>query len=416
MFKKLTINNWRQFENIEIDFHKQLTILTGANGAGKTSILNILNNHFGWQSSFISTPIRDQKSGVLKYLTGVKRIFKLFDFFKEVHPSEQHKIGEIIYSNNASSTLVVPDIAGTNYQIQRQNHQEIKGLHIPSHRQIYSYQQVQSIPTQAKNREDIYNNYWNSLNNAYFSSYQNQRPNFIIKETLISLATFGYGNEVVVSNAESKKIFEEFQEILKIVLPKKIGFKKISIQMPEVVLETESGVFSLDSVSGGIASIIDLSWQIYMYPYGEGGFVVTIDEPENHLHPELQKTLLPNLMQAFPNVQFIVATHNPFIISSTPNSHVYVMNYNDEHQVFSTYLDMINKAGSSNDILREVLGIESTIPIWVEEKLDKIINKYAAQELSSENINRMRNEMEEIGFDKLIPSSIARIIDEGEKK
>ena len=94
--------------------------------------------------------------------------------------------------------------------------------------------------------------------------------------------------------------------------------------MPEVLLETKSGVFSLDAVSGGIASIIDMAWQIFMYsPYRES-IVVTIDEPENHLHPELQQIILPCFVKAFPNAQFIVATHNPFIISSVKHSFVYV--------------------------------------------------------------------------------------------
>jgi len=35
MIKSIKIDSWRQYENIDIDFHKQLTILTGANGAGK---------------------------------------------------------------------------------------------------------------------------------------------------------------------------------------------------------------------------------------------------------------------------------------------------------------------------------------------------------------------------------------------
>lgn len=54
-------------------------------------------------------------------------------------------------------------------------------------------------------------------------------------------------------------------------------------------------------------------------------FVIILDEPENHLHPELQRTLLPNLLNAFPNVQFIIATHNPFVISSVDKSQVYVL-------------------------------------------------------------------------------------------
>ena len=51
MIKSIKIDSWRQYENINIDFHKQLTILTGANGAGKSTILNIINQHFGWLTS-----------------------------------------------------------------------------------------------------------------------------------------------------------------------------------------------------------------------------------------------------------------------------------------------------------------------------------------------------------------------------
>ncbi|MFC1718335.1 AAA family ATPase [Candidatus Poribacteria bacterium] len=35
-FKSLKINNWKQFDAIDIEFHDRLTILTGANASGKT--------------------------------------------------------------------------------------------------------------------------------------------------------------------------------------------------------------------------------------------------------------------------------------------------------------------------------------------------------------------------------------------
>lgn len=37
-FKKLIINEWKQFENLEIEFHPELTVLTGANGALKDAL------------------------------------------------------------------------------------------------------------------------------------------------------------------------------------------------------------------------------------------------------------------------------------------------------------------------------------------------------------------------------------------
>ena len=36
-FKEFNINQWQQFENININFENRLTVLTGANGSGKTT-------------------------------------------------------------------------------------------------------------------------------------------------------------------------------------------------------------------------------------------------------------------------------------------------------------------------------------------------------------------------------------------
>lgn len=44
--------------------------------------------------------------------------------------------------------------------------------------------------------------------------------------------------------------------------------------------------------------------------------VVLIDEVDLHLHPEWQRDFLPKLVDAFPNIQFVVTTHSPFIIQS----------------------------------------------------------------------------------------------------
>jgi predicted ATPase len=40
-FRSLRIEGWRQFDNVDIELHPRLTVLTGANGAGKTSLLRI---------------------------------------------------------------------------------------------------------------------------------------------------------------------------------------------------------------------------------------------------------------------------------------------------------------------------------------------------------------------------------------
>lgn len=41
--------------------------------------------------------------------------------------------------------------------------------------------------------------------------------------------------------------------------------------------------------------------------------IVLIDEVDKHLHIKLQKEILPKLFKLFPNVQFIVSSHSPFL-------------------------------------------------------------------------------------------------------
>lgn len=140
-----------------------------------------------------------------------------------------------------------------------------------------------------------------------------------------------------------------------------------------------------------------------MYDSSENLLLYYLNEHENHLHPELQQTLLPNLLEAFPKVQFIVATHNPFIISSVESSVIYVLNYTKDNKVGSTLLDNVTKAASSNEILREVLGISSTYPLWASSKIDSLIKDTISKGISEESLLDFRNQMEKLGFGSVTP-------------
>lgn len=407
-FTKLDLHDWRQFDEVDIDFNQRLTILTGANGAGKTTILTLLTQHFGWMAQFMAEP-RLEKGGGLKFFSGLKRrLQKLAEGATDGTPTQ---IGQLTYANGVVARASLPEEqASAVFQVNFEPMQSVIGVYVPSNRPVSIYQQVEQIPTALGTPERFIDTYEGELKTRWAGSHTQFSPTYRLKESLIALGTFGYGNEVVRRNDEFVQTFEGFQTVLREVLPTSLKFERLEIATPEVILHTGTGAFSFDAVSGGIASLIDLSWRIFMRARTTPDLVVVIDEPENHLHPELQRELLPGLLRAFPQSQFIVATHNPFIVGSVRDSNVYVLRYTPENRVISQLLDTVNKAGSSNEILRDVLGIELTLPIWVEDRLDEIVQRYAAQDLSEQVLTSLRGEMADLGLDHLFPEAVSAVV------
>jgi len=120
----------------------------------------------------------------------------------------------------------------------------------------------------------------------------------------------------------------------------------------------------------------------------------------------MQRCILPDLLTAFPNVQFIVSTHSALIVGSVRESNVYAFRYNEQQKVFSQQLDLVNKAKTATEILNEVLGIPFTMPIWAENILGELVKKYRSMEITEENIDEMRKEFISKGLESLMPIAI----------
>ena len=414
LFKNLKIQGWRQFKDIDIDFHPRITIITGANGAGKTTLLRILSQHFGWSIYQLATPKISSSDGGIRYLTGIlKRLTPRTD------GAHQNSIGTLDYDNGVTAQIVVPEQASVQYNIQLHNQQPVVGLHINSHRSVQNYQQITSIPTNAMGAEQAYSNYFNEVMQKYHGSYTQSSPTYKMKEAIISMATFGPGNANVQGNPILAKLFLDFKHILGKLLPATIGFKDISVRIPDLVLITDSGEFVIDAASGGLMSIIDLSWQIFLFSQNKEKFTVTIDEPENHLHPTMQRSILGRLSDAFPNAQFIVVTHSPFVVSSVRDSAVYALKYVAEssiegaefskNKVSSMKLDLDKKASTANEILRDVLGVPVTLPEWAEKDLNSITMDFCSKPITELNIHALRVALNDAGLSEYFPDALKAI-------
>jgi len=140
-----------------------------------------------------------------------------------------------------------------------------------------------------------------------------------MKSTLLGWVVNGYGvrsltKMIMPADPEQIRNFEGFRDVLRLILPRTLGFEDLEIRDYEIVFVCNGGAdeFLLETASGGISVLIDIAWQIYMFDTdAKEPFAVVIDEVENHLHPNMQRTLLPNLLTAFPHAKFIVSTHSP---------------------------------------------------------------------------------------------------------
>lgn len=87
--------------------------------------------------------------------------------------------------------------------------------------------------------------------------------------------------------------------------------------------------FDFNTMSMGYAAVFDIVSDLIMRMESKGRRqydlegLVLIDEIETHLHVELQKKIVPILMDLFPNLQFVLTTHSPFILNSTPKAIIY---------------------------------------------------------------------------------------------
>jgi hypothetical protein len=150
-------------------------------------------------------------------------------------------------------------------------------------------------------------------------------------------------------------------------------------------------------MSGGVNALFSIAWQIYMFGHDKHSFVITLDEPENHLHPSMQRTMLPNLAQAFPNCRFIVATHSPFIVSSFPEANVYAFTNNSSNRIFSQLLELTEVSGTPNDVLLEILDVGSNLPVWVEESISRTIQSTSSAS-TEDQAQAVMARLEELGL------------------
>ena len=131
------------------------------------------------------------------------------------------------------------------------------------------------------------------------------------------------------------------------------------------ILQQGKEPFGFNTLSSGYQAVLDIVLDIMMrmqrqiqrsFDFKLSG-IVLIDEIEAHLHLELQKNFLPFFTKIFPNIQFIVTSHSPFILNSISNAVIYDLEKQTlvEHGLGNIPYDGIVEGYFKVDKLSEVL-------------------------------------------------------------
>lgn len=151
---------------------------------------------------------------------------------------------------------------------------------------------------------------------------------------------------------------------------------RIEVQPSRMVMDDINGnELNVMQLSGGYKAVFSLVCDIasrlaLAYPTRNnslnGEALILIDEIDLHLHPKWQKTIVDDLKRTFPNCQFVVTTHSPFIIQSLNADEV--INLDKPRDYSGNY-----KGWSIDEIQEYEMGVQKKSPDYLD-KLKKFEN------------------------------------------
>ncbi|MFK8284487.1 AAA family ATPase [Capnocytophaga canis] len=363
---KLYLKNIGPFLEGEIEFD-QVTILTGENGTGKTVVLDAIRKMLlsrGWTNALskMRNIRRDDSFKIELSLLFNNETFKIetnsiennylyesFEIKKSVSP--YYDLGSVF----SDSRCAKGNLWIANYWTSQNDHSD---FHIPSLDFIKPENYlIDSLDGIQKNAETT---------------------------KIITFLDYYKSSDKPEEKKEGEFIFEILKKIFKISLYEgEFVYVDRSRLMPVII---QNGVeVSLDKLSSGnlylVQRLIGLLGQMYSVyklnnlPLEEmcnTSGLLLIDEAENHLHPKWQKTFIKSILELFPNLQIVAATHSPFIVGSVENAKIYVCKPETDHSII-----VDETANYSNKPIEEILISEvfgGTTP-FANEEINRLLKE-----------------------------------------
>lgn len=315
--KKIHINKIFHLENIDINIdenEKKHLILTGKNGSGKTVILNALAEYL--------QNIKDDK-----YLSFLSYSENLDIWNKELESRKEHKDEKALFEAENI-------IRNTKSELQR-----VYGKIEPEFSDIFE------ISRKVQTGDFVFAFYEATRKTKVNIPTNPDKPNLDaesnIKDSKVKeFVKFLVDLKIQEALARNEKMeddanrindwFFEFDSLLNKIFEDNVELR-FNYKNYSFTIIQGNKCFGFNELSDGYSSVIAIIADLILKMQTPGNLtrayekegIVLIDEIENHLHLELQKIIMPFLINIFPKVQFIVTTHSPFVLNSLENCVAY---------------------------------------------------------------------------------------------
>lgn len=416
---KLHVSNFRKFQDETFQFNPEMNVFAGKNGSGKTALLEAVNVILGAYLAAFKTYVPSRfvsnisKSDVhLKPLTGgnedilttggipqypckvecsitwgdksdkleFQRILLKADGrtkFEGSNPMQPTVVAwekAISQADHADDQLVLPIVLYlSSARLWNENNT------LPSDKGVYSRTDAYSRCLDKKHGTELAFGYIQMLQAV--AAEENNGKSFPAYDAILNAVNaalrdeLSTGESVIFSTRYSKDIVA-----LKTIEGTIVPFTTLS-----------------DGYRNVIKIVLDIATRMCMLnPYLKGDAlantpgIVVIDEIDLSLHPTWQRRIIGILRELFPKVQFICATHSPFIIQSLKDGELCTLDRE---------LDGEYSGESIEDIAEDIMGVE--MPQYSEKKRKMF---EAAQEYfdaldqchSKEHLERLRVELEQL--------------------
>lgn len=344
-------HNRAPFEKLEIHFEEnEIAVLTAVNGRGKTTVLSHIVDAFhemakpffhfeyeGKENKFyrISSQIENLDSArpSIAYLRFKTTSGEVFDYVNargsltEAQYNDLELPSDKIQFNELKESLDIQGfVKNISSNFEQKKAQEIFGSNILTYFPSYRYE----APGYLNDPYEI------ELSFAKKSGFSGRLKNPIEVVSGLMQLTNWIMDIVLdlrgVNDPLSQVLFHNLNLILTYTVSSKglgllrfgIGPRGLGSTRIQILESKENGKClypSIFNISSGESSILCMFGELIRQADNNiNGIaleaisgIVLIDEVDKHLHIKLQKEILPALFTLFPNVQFIVSSHSPFL-------------------------------------------------------------------------------------------------------